>query len=50
LLSRLTFWWISDLIKKGYKHGLNKNDIWELDEDESCTLLTEQLEKGSIFA
>nr|QUF59447.1 ATP-binding cassette transporter Abcc1-1 [Brachionus angularis] len=45
LLSRLTFSWISGLIYKGYKQEINQNDVWDMDKDNSCKKLGEDLEK-----
>ncbi len=44
LLSKLTFWWINDLIIKGYRKPLNRDDLWAIDEEESSAYLTRKLE------
>nr|QUF59451.1 ATP-binding cassette transporter Abcc1-6-2 [Brachionus angularis] len=43
LLSRITFWWINPLILFGYKREFTKEDMWPIDEKESCGYLTNKL-------
>nr|UOU03337.1 ATP-binding cassette subfamily C1-6 [Brachionus rubens] len=45
LLSRLTFWWLNPLILTGYKSDLTKEDMWDIDNSESCRYLTDKLEE-----
>jgi hypothetical protein len=33
------------MIVKGYRKNLTEEDMWNIDESESCSYLTEQLEK-----
>ncbi|CAF1062060.1 unnamed protein product, partial [Brachionus calyciflorus] len=44
LLSWLTFNWISRLIYRGYKNNLTRNDVWDLDKDNSSKVLGDELE------
>ncbi len=44
LLSRLSFWWLNDMIIKGFKKPLDRNDLWQVDEEESSRYLTQKLE------
>jgi ABC-type multidrug transport system fused ATPase/permease subunit len=44
LLSKLTFWWINNLITKGFKRPLTRDDLWEIDEQESSEYVTQKLE------
>ncbi|CAF0948802.1 unnamed protein product, partial [Brachionus calyciflorus] len=44
LLSWLTFNWINRLIYRGYKNNLTRNDVWDLDKDNSSKVLGDELE------
>ncbi|CAF1016714.1 unnamed protein product [Brachionus calyciflorus] len=44
LLSRLSFWWINDLILTGYKRDLTKDDLWSVDETEASENVTKKFE------
>ncbi|CAF0717000.1 unnamed protein product [Brachionus calyciflorus] len=44
LLSRLSFWWINDLILTGYKRDLTRDDLWIVDETEASAHLTHKFE------
>ena len=44
ILKRITFWWIDPLILLGFRKTLTKEDMWSIDENESCKHLTEKLE------
>ncbi|RNA36438.1 multidrug resistance-associated 1 [Brachionus plicatilis] len=44
LLSRLSFWWINNLILTGYKRDLTREDLWKIDDTESSFHLTNKLE------
>ncbi len=46
LLSKLSFWWINDLILTGHKRDLVRDDLWSIDESESSEVLTNKLEKS----
>ncbi|CAF1007103.1 unnamed protein product, partial [Brachionus calyciflorus] len=44
LLSWLTFNWINRVIYRGYKKNLSRDDLWNLDEDNSSKALGDELE------
>lgn len=44
MFSRLTFWWINDLIMTGYNRTLTREDMWKVDDNESSRYLTQQLQ------
>ena len=44
MFSRLTFWWINDLIMTGYKRTLTREDMWKVEDNESSRYLTQQLQ------
>jgi hypothetical protein len=43
LLSMLTFWWITGLIKKGHKKDLKEEDFWIIDERERSKFISNKL-------
>ncbi|XP_039632406.1 multidrug resistance-associated protein 1 isoform X1 [Polypterus senegalus] len=42
-LSRITFWWISRMMVKGYKKPLEEQDLWTLNEDDKSLIVVPQL-------
>ena len=44
MFSRLTFWWINDLIMTGYNRTLTREDMWKVEDNESSRYLTQQLQ------
>ena len=46
LLSKLSFWWINDMILTGYKRDLVREDLWRIDESEASEAMTNRLEKA----
>lgn len=44
LLSKLWFWWISELIFTGYKRELNAGDMWQMEDKESSEFISNRLE------
>ncbi|CAF1524101.1 unnamed protein product [Didymodactylos carnosus] len=42
--SRITFWWITRLIRQGYKNVLTENDVWELPESEKTNNVVESVQ------
>jgi hypothetical protein len=44
LLSKLSFWWINDLILTGYKRDVVRDDLWSIEESEASESITRKLE------
>lgn len=40
----LTFWWMNDIFKKGYKHPLKNDDIYKILPEDKSKELTDRLE------
>lgn len=43
-LSRLTFWWLSPLLTRGYTRPLDKDDLWSLQEERSASTFADRLQ------
>ena len=43
-MSKLSFWWINDLILTGYKRDLVRDDLWSIEESEGSESITKKLE------
>lgn len=46
ILSRLTFWWLSPLLTRGYTRPLDKDDLWSLQENRSSKEFADKLERN----
>lgn len=44
MLTWLTFSWVFDVVRRAYKHELTSNDVWEMDETNSCKNVSDDLE------
>ncbi|CAG8759895.1 27966_t:CDS:10, partial [Gigaspora margarita] len=44
LLSKLTFWWVNDLMSLGYKRPLEKDDLYVLNDERTAKILTDKFE------
>ncbi|KAF0492846.1 ABC transporter [Gigaspora margarita] len=42
LFSKLTFWWLNDLMKLGYKRPLEKDDLYVLNDARTAKIVTEK--------
>ncbi|XP_028669919.1 multidrug resistance-associated protein 1 isoform X2 [Erpetoichthys calabaricus] len=42
-LSKITFWWISRMMIKGYKKPLEEHDLWSLNEEDKSLIVVPQL-------
>ncbi|CAM1308462.1 ABCC2 (predicted) [Pycnogonum litorale] len=43
-ISRVSFWWIVELLMVGFKRPLEKSDLWDLDENETAEHIYSELE------
>lgn len=44
VFSRVTHWWMTGLILQGTKQNINKEDLWEIDENELSESITQEVE------
>ncbi|XP_055990712.1 multidrug resistance-associated protein 1 [Sorex fumeus] len=42
-LSRITFWWITGLMIRGYRHPLESTDLWSLNKDDTSEQVVPEL-------
>lgn len=45
ILSRLTFWWFTRMVIKGFKHSIVLGDLWHLNQKDSCAAVVPHFEK-----
>ena len=43
VLSRLTFWWLNALIVRGFSAEIDRQDMWRLEDKETCQALTDRV-------
>ncbi|CAG8505069.1 20407_t:CDS:2 [Gigaspora rosea] len=44
LFSKLTFWWVNDLMSLGYKRPLEKDDLYVLNDARTAKIVTDKFE------
>nr|XP_022316598.1 multidrug resistance-associated protein 1-like [Crassostrea virginica] len=44
-LSKITFWWFTRMVIKGYKHSLVVEDLWHLQNEDSCAVVVSHFTK-----
>ncbi|CAI6285620.1 unnamed protein product [Periconia digitata] len=47
-LNRLVFQWIQPIITTGFKRPVNFNDVWLVDEEQSCEVLVKELDASLL--
>ncbi|XP_048757959.2 multidrug resistance-associated protein 1-like isoform X1 [Ostrea edulis] len=44
-LSKITFWWFTSMVIRGYKHALTIEDLWHLNHEDTCGVVVPHFEK-----